>query len=590
MRKVHCVAMLLSWLVVPGSWIWANPVEYSISDFGAVGDGSTDNTAAFQKAIDQAYDVGGGIIRVPTGKFVIRGNLEVPSSVVLQGTFCNASSGYHDPGRDFEGSTLLAYTGRGATAGKPFIHLKGRMAGLQGFLIRYPEATYEEVPPVPYPPCVLITEWDIAVQDCCILNAYHAVQLRNCGRHLLRNVHGYPTYRGIVIDYCQDIGRLENCHFSPRGFEFNPSGAYMQWVFKNGVAFEIAHTDWQYVTNTFCFGYDIGYKFTESETGTCNGNFLGIGADSCRVPVCVEQASPVGLLITNGEFVGQWGSKNSVCVDVGPNCRGRVNLSNCSFWGPNDRLIWMKSPKAGLIATGCNFVEWDNDLDGSPAVQLDAGRAIIQACSFADGQSHIRVAAGVQAAAIMGNQSPVGVRIENLAGKRARLSANEEDTIEWTTEARQHYRIDVGEPGDTRYLEQYYGVEGASEWKGKDSKRWLGEKAAIKLPVQPGRSYQVSIDLFVPQHAAGRGGIYVGSRELKPWGETGTKQIVVDVPAQDQELVTLDLRGGVWVPREVDPRRALDDRRLVVAVRSITVRAQGAGPRTFDANTGQWID
>src|SRR5204863_90286 len=46
---------------------------FDITDFGAVGDGSTDDTAAIQAAIDAAYDAGGGTIFVPKGTYAVTG-------------------------------------------------------------------------------------------------------------------------------------------------------------------------------------------------------------------------------------------------------------------------------------------------------------------------------------------------------------------------------------------------------------------------------------------------------------------------------------------------------------------------------------
>ena len=140
----------------------------------------------------------------------------------------------------------------------------------------------------------------------------------------------------------------------------SPEEPYCKWVNTEGVAFELARTDWHYVSNTFCFGYGVGYKFSESKSGATNGNFLGLGADSCRRAVLVEQAQPPGLLITNGEFVGRWSSTDSVCIEIGPKCEGKVSLSNCSFWGPIDRCIWMRSSIGQLAANTCHFVHWDN--------------------------------------------------------------------------------------------------------------------------------------------------------------------------------------------------------------------------------------
>ena len=38
-------------------------------------------------------------------------------------------------------------------------------------------------------------------------------------------------------------------------------------------------------------------------------------------------------------------------------------------------------PAGQFTASACNFVNWDNRGEGSPAIQLDAGKAIVQGCS-----------------------------------------------------------------------------------------------------------------------------------------------------------------------------------------------------------------
>jgi len=55
---------------------------YNITDFGAVGDGTTLNTAAVQKAIDTCANENGGTVLVPAGDFVV-GTLELRSNVTL---------------------------------------------------------------------------------------------------------------------------------------------------------------------------------------------------------------------------------------------------------------------------------------------------------------------------------------------------------------------------------------------------------------------------------------------------------------------------------------------------------------------------
>lgn len=56
---------------------------YDITDFGAIGDGKTDNAISFQKAIDLCSKNGGGIVRVPGGNVFMTGPFNLKSFVNL---------------------------------------------------------------------------------------------------------------------------------------------------------------------------------------------------------------------------------------------------------------------------------------------------------------------------------------------------------------------------------------------------------------------------------------------------------------------------------------------------------------------------
>jgi hypothetical protein len=53
---------------------------WNVHDFGAVGDGSTDDAAAIQAAIDAAAAAGGGTVYLPAGRFAVSQTLQVTSS------------------------------------------------------------------------------------------------------------------------------------------------------------------------------------------------------------------------------------------------------------------------------------------------------------------------------------------------------------------------------------------------------------------------------------------------------------------------------------------------------------------------------
>lgn len=586
LRAVALLVRVLLLCALPHAapvWATNSTREFDVMQAGALGDGVTDCTGAFQAVLDATGKAGGGVVDVPAGRFRVSGHLVVPANTTLQGVFRAMPTSGPRPILKLEGSVLLAVEGRGQTNGPPFIKLAGNNASIAGLFIAYPDWKQTDVPPIPYPPCVAAQDAEnVAIQDCCLLNPYEGIRLVRAARHLVRNVSGYPIWRGIFVDECYDIGRIENVHFWPFGVNYQPEDAFCRWVNTQGTAFEFARTDWHYVLNTFCFGYGIGYKFSQSKHGSANGNFLGLGADSCERAVVVDQAQPPGLLISNGEFVGRWSSTNSVCLTVGPEVEGKVSLVNCSFWGPIDRCVWMRSPSGQFTASACHFVQWDNGGVGSPAIQLDAGRAIVQGCTFAADNLHVQVGGQVASAILTANQAPAGFRVENHAGTRAQISLNEPDPVQWTDAARAHYRIAVGAAGDGRYLQNWNGPERLPA-----PFRWSLSHSRLILPVTPGKAYELTLELQLPAEAASPDtGLYLDGHLIASVNASGA--IKARIPPSARDRLPIELRCRSWVPRAT--RAGSDDSRsLGVQVFAVTMRAEGAGDRVFNACSGDWI-
>jgi hypothetical protein len=557
-------------------------LRWTVTSSGAIADGQADCTAAFQQALDGAGRAGGGVVEVPAGRYRINGTLRVPAHVTLQGVFRSAPNPARLGSSQVTGTMLLAFAGRGSTNDPAFIRLAGHNAGVAGLIVEYPEWRRSDVPPVPYPPCVASQDTEnVAIQDCCFLNPYEAIRLVRAARHLVRNITGYPIWRGLFVDECYDIGRIENVHFWPFGLAYRPDDPYCRWINTRGVAFEFARTDWQYVANTFCFGYGVGYRFSESKKGSANGNFLGLGADSCERAVVVEQAQPPGLLISNGEFVGRWGSTNAVCLEIAPRAEGKVSLVNCSFWGPIDRCVWMRSPLGQFTASACHFVHWDNRGAGSPAIQIDAGRAIVQGSTFAQDGVAVAIAPEITSVILTANQATGGFRVDNRAGDRVQIALNESDSIAWTPEARAHYQLTVGAINDGRYLQGFHGPE-----RGGRPFRWTTGSARLVLPVAPGKPTTVTLELNAPKHALStNAGLYLEGKRIATFDRGGV--VTASLPAPTEDRVRLELRSQGWVPKQVVPN-SNDPRTLGVQVFSVTVKSDGAGTAVFNANTGRF--
>lgn len=100
----------------------------NVRDFGAVGDGSTSDTAAIQAAIDAVSARGGGEVRIPPGTW--RCNVKVGSKVVLRGagraTVLKAVAGSNEAvveGRHFAALTGKRFDSSDIDAGDNYVQL-----------------------------------------------------------------------------------------------------------------------------------------------------------------------------------------------------------------------------------------------------------------------------------------------------------------------------------------------------------------------------------------------------------------------------------------------------------------------------------
>jgi hypothetical protein len=399
----------------------AMPGFRSVRSFGAVGDAATDDSAAFQRAMDDVYKTGGGTVYVPPGRYLLRSALTVPDGVTLQGSFaCVPShSGFrnHDqpmPGDD--GTALLVTADKGSEDGRPFFTLNTNST-LSGLTIYYPEQVTEDRP-VPYPWTIAMRGKNPAVLDVELLNPYQGIDASQNERHNIRNITGQPLRRGIWVDAIYDIGRIENVHFNPW---WNSNGKVYQWQMENGEAFIFGRADWEYVLNTFCFGYHTGYKFVQTATGECNGNFLGIGADDCNRAILVEQSARYALLIANGEFTSFHGDDPTM-VEVLPSHKGVVRISNSAFWGPCNQIA--KIAGTGTVGfSDCTFVQWGKE-GNRAAIQASSGSLLVRGCEFLQSKPHISIGEAVTRAVISGNLFAGPAQIQNQSSKDIQIGLN----------------------------------------------------------------------------------------------------------------------------------------------------------------------
>jgi len=362
---------------------------FQVLDFGALGDGKTDCTAAFQQAMDSMRRAGGGTVFVPEGRYVIKGTLQIPTSVTLRGEWAAPTS--ESPG--IKGTILMAYAGRGETNGQAFIGVN-QCAGIKDLSIWYPEQT-EEI--VAYPYCLVQRGGDNATfENLTLVNPYQGIRIGPGGNelHFVHNVYGTPLSVGVRYDTTTDIGRLENIHFSPdywrqSGLPNAPAanGPLAAWLLANGTAMHMERSDWEYVAYVFIDGYHYGFLMTRGAQGGANAQFYGMTIRNCQTAVEVQETNPFGMEFAKCTFQGrEYGFR------LGSRFNAAIMLNDCEV-----------SAEQALYSEGSGCFITQNSRVAHGNIALTGGVLAMTASRIQDPNAQISLDSNVRGASLVGN-------------------------------------------------------------------------------------------------------------------------------------------------------------------------------------------
>jgi len=386
---------------------WVN-----VRDFGAAGDGKTDDAGALMGAMKAAAGAGGSTVLLPPGNYLCKQPLDVPENVVVEGAFRAPTARTQN-----HGSTLLASTGAGDAEGTPFITLH-QNSTLHGLTVFYPEQKQTN-PPVPYPWCVRGIGDNCSLVDVLLVNPYQAVDFGThpAGRHWIKSLYAQPLYRGIFIDQCYDVGRVEDVHLWP--FWGGWEGELGKFTREQGIGFQLGRTDWEYMLNCFCIGFSVGFQFLKTKAGAPNAVLTQCGSDVGPLAVRVEQVMEhAGVSFVNGQFM--------TGIEIKPTNRGPVKFTACGFWGiPTTASHAVLEGSGHTTFTSCHFNGWDRSRAGAPAIHARRGGVTVTACDFMDaGKTQVVIEPEVDAALVFGNRLRGEDKIVNHAASGTSIGMN----------------------------------------------------------------------------------------------------------------------------------------------------------------------
>lgn len=363
---------------------------FSVKDFHARGDGKTDDTQAFQRALDAMGKAGGGTVFAPEGRWAIKGRLTIPVSVTLRGEWRKP-----ERGAPVVGTVLQVYADRGKADATPFISLN-YCSGVRDLSIWHPEQKADDI--TPYPFAIRQLGGDNAtVENVTLVNAYQGIDIGpNFNElHYLHNVYGTPLKLGIRFDVTTDIGRLENIYFSPEcwiesGLPGAPKGkadVFRQWLLANGTGIHMLRSDWEYGVHVTVVGYHTGFLISGSPRGFPNAQFYNFNLVRCRRPLYIKGSNRIGLAFTRCRFLG---FENA--VEAGPEFNAIAQFHDCAFSG-----------KTAAVNRGTGHMAFQHCAFERGGLLARAGTLAVIDCEASKNMA-IELNDGVKAAAILSNR------------------------------------------------------------------------------------------------------------------------------------------------------------------------------------------
>lgn len=263
----------------------------SVNDYGAVGDGVTDDTAAFQAAIDYLNSIGGGTVHF-SGRHLIDSNLTIKDYVALQGPLALPDEILPATAADYDGkigvlvvnSSATITTNDGASVGNCVILRKG-------LNLPFADATAATTGVAAFAgTAITVGGAGSYFHHLLVLGFNKAIYSSGYERIRCEYVQGDCT-NGIEIVSCYDITYINKCHFWPF------TTVHQSWTTnallrRTGTAYLFSSvSDWTKVTNCFSYGYYRGFNASSVDSMT----FLSCSADNTSTAGVGDHTGSIGF-------------------------------------------------------------------------------------------------------------------------------------------------------------------------------------------------------------------------------------------------------------------------------------------------------
>ena len=308
----------------------AEPLQFNVRDFGARGDGKTDDTIAFESALAAAAQAPTGrCVRVPPGQYRLTRSLTLDSTLLIG----LEAGGFPADTRPLP--QLIV----DVPAPQPCLMAKTG-ASVHGLELEFRRAKPDTV----FGPGVKIEGGGVSLSNLLLHNPTLGIVADgrvNCGRVNLENIFMVnPAEIGVRFEYGLDVVTFRNVHV----WNYVPTSVRTCTGFRIGHVDEIRLSDCSVVAAAIGFHF-VETKLVEGKSGSVWGGMNNCTADFSAVAVQVDHAS---VLRVNG---GSFWAHHFGLICNGP---GDVIVSGADLRANSQHCIDVRGGATGtLTVTGC---------------------------------------------------------------------------------------------------------------------------------------------------------------------------------------------------------------------------------------------
>ncbi len=363
-------------------------IEANVKDFGAAGDGKTDDSLAFRTAI-RSLEGKGGVIYAPKGTYLLTQDFVIPSGVTLLGDF-NAPSRENPKA---EGTILAAKVSTIADGSKSMFITMRQGSCVKGLTIWYPEQTLASGEATPYNYTIGISDpINVAIEDIYLVNSYDGITHDSYDnahyQQMVKNIYGTPLHVGYMSGKASDSDRQQNFDFSPKfwlgsGLEGTPKEEILKnWLITYGIGFSLGKIDFHYVADMKIEGYNVGMYVT-----SLYGRIYNFNITDCNVCMYIEGDVPYGGQLTNGVLKAN-GGKDPVALLVGENAASGFSGNTITFESTGKYAVSYLG-SSYMTLQNCSFSVTDENAEAP--LYVKSGKVAVMNSTFSGGSNHVEI-------------------------------------------------------------------------------------------------------------------------------------------------------------------------------------------------------